>query len=103
MYCGKIVEKATVKQLFANPHHPYTVGLLASVPKLSDSHHHFVQIPDCVPHPMFKPTGCYFHPRCTHATEICQREMPPLRTVEDGRQIRCWNALDLKKGDADNE
>jgi len=46
MYCGKVVEKGTVKQLFSTPHHPYTVGLLASIPKLSDSHHHFVQIPD---------------------------------------------------------
>ena len=101
MYCGKIVEKGTVKQLFTNPHHPYTVGLLASVPKLSDSHHHFIQIPDCVPHPMFKPAGCYFHPRCTHATDICSKEMPPLVSVEDGRQIRCWNCLNQIKRGAD--
>jgi len=98
MYCGKVVEKGTVKQLFTNPHHPYTVGLLASVPKLSDTHHHFVQIPDCVPHPMFKPAGCYFHPRCTHAIDICSKEMPPLVSVEDGRQIRCWNCLNQMKG-----
>jgi len=101
MYCGKVVEKGTVKQLFSTPHHPYTVGLLASIPKLSDSHHHFVQIPDCVPHPMFKPAGCYFHPRCTHAIDICSKEMPPLVSVEDGRQIRCWNCLNQMKGESD--
>ena len=97
MYCGKIVEKASVKQLFENPHHPYTVGLLASVPKLSDTGHHFVQIPDCVPHPMFKPQGCYFHPRCTHATEKCTQKMPPLVKVDGNRLIRCWNMLNVKK------
>jgi len=98
MYCGKIVEKATVRQLFEKPHHPYSVGLLASVPKLTDTHHHFVQIPDCVPHPMFKPAGCYFHPRCEHATEKCTKVMPPLEKLADGREIRCWNPLNMEKG-----
>lgn len=102
MYSGKIVEKATVKQLFAAPHHPYTVGLLASVPKLSDNHRHFVQIPDSVPHPMFKPTGCYFHPRCSHATEQCTKEMPPLVNLKAGRQIRCWHCLNLLEGETES-
>jgi oligopeptide/dipeptide ABC transporter ATP-binding protein len=93
MYSGKIVEKATVRQLFLTPHHPYSVGLLASVPKLSDTHHHFVQIPDSVPHPMFKPTGCYFHPRCTYATERCKKEMPPLVPIQDDREIRCFHPV----------
>ncbi|MDP3131273.1 MAG: peptide ABC transporter ATP-binding protein, partial [Bacillota bacterium] len=98
MYCGKVVEKATVEQLFRTPHHPYTVGLLASVPTLADNHHHFIQIPDCVPHPMFKPAGCYFNPRCPHATDRCRTAMPPLETVEDGRQVRCWNRLNSPEG-----
>jgi peptide/nickel transport system ATP-binding protein len=100
MYCGKVVEKATVQQLFRTPHHPYTVGLLASVPTLADNHHHFIQIPDCVPHPMFKPSGCHFNPRCPNATDRCKTAMPPLETVEDGRQVRCWNRLNGSEGSA---
>ena len=96
MYSGKIVEKATVKQLFLSPYHPYSVGLLASVPKLSDTGHKFVQIPDSVPHPMFKPTGCYFHPRCEYATDQCKKEMPPLLDLEESRQVRCWHSLNDK-------
>ncbi len=91
MYAGKIVEKAPVLDVFKNPYHPYTAGLIGSVPKLSDTKHAFVQIPDAVPHPMFKPTGCYFHPRCAYASETCKAKMPPLETDPDGRQFRCWH------------
>lgn len=94
MYSGKIVEKGTIKQLFKSPQHPYTIGLLGSVPKLNQKYERFVQIPDTVPHPMFKPEGCYFHPRCNKATDICRSKMPALRTLGDGRQIRCFNVCD---------
>jgi oligopeptide/dipeptide ABC transporter ATP-binding protein len=94
MYSGKIVERGTIKQLFKNPLHPYTIGLLGSVPKLNEKYERFVQIPDSVPHPMFKPEGCYFHPRCNKATDICKTKMPVLRTFVDGRQIRCFNVCD---------
>lgn len=97
MYSGKIVEKAKVKDLFMNPHHPYTVGLMGSIPKLSDTSRHFVQIPDSVPHPMHKPTGCYFHPRCKFATEECKNKMPPLVKLADGRLIRCFHPVNLDK------
>ncbi len=99
MYCGKIVEKAKVEDLFLSPHHPYTEGLLGSIPRLSDTSRHFTQIPDCVPHPMYKPSGCYFHPRCKYATDICREKMPPLVTLKDGRLIRCFHPLNLEKED----
>lgn len=95
MYSGKIVEKAKVRELFLYPHHPYTIGLLGSIPKLSDEVHKFVQIPDAVPHPMFKPTGCYFHPRCSHATVKCSQVMPPLKTLLNGREIRCFHPQNI--------
>lgn len=90
MYSGKIVERATTKQLFTNPLHPYTKGLIASVAKMDDAKGEFVQIPDSLPNPMNKPKGCYFHPRCTYTMEKCKQCMPTLRTMEDGRQVRCW-------------
>lgn len=90
MYCGKIVEKASTYDLFKNPLHPYTQGLIASVAKMDDDKGEFVQIPDSLPNPMNKPQGCYFHPRCPYAMEKCRQQMPAMRTLENGRQIRCW-------------
>ena len=99
MYSGKIVEKAKVKDLFKEPHHPYTEGLLGSIPRLSDTTKHFVQIPDSVPHPMFKPTGCYFHPRCKYASDICKAKMPPLVRLDNGREIRCYHPINFNGGE----
>lgn len=93
MYSGKIVEWAAALELFTDPQHPYTQGLLASVPKLSDDKQAFVQIPDTVPHPMHKPDGCYFHPRCSHSSFRCEQHMPRLETLSKGRQVRCWHPL----------
>jgi oligopeptide/dipeptide ABC transporter ATP-binding protein len=95
MYAGKIVEKSPVAEIFKNPHHPYTWGLIQSVPKISDQKHKFVQIPDTVPHPMFKPTGCYFHPRCPYAKDKCKEQMPLLETLPNGRQYRCFYPIGL--------
>ena len=93
MYSGKIVEEAPLRQIFKNPHHPYTQGLLASVPKLDVCTTRFVQIPDQVPNPMHKPSGCYFHPRCSYCTEECRSCMPGLEDTEDGRKVRCHHPL----------
>lgn len=90
MYSGKIVERADKRALFQNPLHPYTQGLIASVAKMGDEKGTFVQIPDSLPNPIHKPNGCYFHPRCPHAMPCCREQMPPLRTIEGGRQLRCW-------------
>ena len=93
MYSGKIVEEAPLRQLFKEPHHPYTQGLLASVPKLDQCTTRFVQIPDQVPNPMHKPEGCYFHPRCSYCTEDCRHRMPRLTETEPGRFVRCHHPL----------
>ena len=98
MYSGKIVEEALTKDLFTKPHHPYTEALLGSIPKLSDTDKHFIQIPDTVPHPMHKPTGCYFHPRCKYAKDICKKEMPRLVKIDGNRSIRCHFPLNVEKG-----
>ena len=94
MYCGKIVEQSPAYELFKKPYHPYTRGLLGAIPKLSDERHVFVQIPDSVPNPMNKPKGCYFHPRCPHATEECRQKMPPLREISKGRKVRCFHCME---------
>ena len=94
MYCGKIVEQSPAYELFKKPYHPYTKGLLGAIPKLSDERHVFIQIPDSVPNPMNKPKGCYFHPRCPHATEECRQSMPPLREISKGRKVRCFHCME---------
>ena len=96
MYCGKIVERAKTRELFKNPLHPYTNGLLGSIARIDDDSKRFVQIPSSLPSPMHKPEGCYFHPRCAYATERCRQEMPPLEQLEGGRCIRCWNYKEIR-------
>jgi oligopeptide/dipeptide ABC transporter ATP-binding protein len=91
MYSGKIVERGSAQQIFKNPLHPYTIGLLKSVPRLSDTFEGFIQIPDTIPNPMMKPKGCYFHPRCEIAEDRCRKCMPELKTLDGDRGIRCWN------------
>ncbi len=93
MYSGKIVETAPLRQLFRQPRHPYTQGLLASVPKLDQCTTRFVQIPDQVPNPMHKPSGCYFHPRCSYCTEECKKCMPALAQEGENRKVRCHHPL----------
>lgn len=92
MYSGKIVEQGTVEQLFQRPLHPYTQGLINSVPSLEGSFgERFIQIPHAVPHPIKKPQGCYFHPRCDYATDQCRLAMPALEQAGENRAVRCWN------------
>lgn len=98
MYCGKIVEKGPTKELFQDPLHPYTKGLIGSVAKMEDEKGKFVQIPDSLPSPLHKPSGCYFHPRCPYRMEICKKKMPLMKTLENGRQIRCWMCEKEKHG-----
>lgn len=88
MYAGTIVEEGKTEELFANPRHPYTQGLLKSIPKLTGEG--ISQgIPGRIPSYLTPPPGCRFHPRCEYATKICVQERPPLIASENGRTIAC--------------
>jgi oligopeptide/dipeptide ABC transporter ATP-binding protein len=91
MYAGQIVEEAPTARLFANPSHPYTQGLFASVPRLRGPVERLNPIPGTVPPPAAWPTGCRFRPRCPKAFDKCQLE-PPLLDVEAQHRMRCWLA-----------
>lgn len=100
MYSGKVVEFADVKTLFNNPKHPYTVGLMNSIPQHDrDIEGDLSVIRGNVPSPAEMPTGCRFAPRCPFATELCKNELPALETDENGNQIRCWIYSDEWDGD----
>ena len=89
MYCGQIVEKGTVKDVFHHLLHPYTEGLLASIPRLSEDKDELNTIPGMVPSLYELPEGCRFHPRCPYATEQCRKSAPELIEVEPGHLCRC--------------
>lgn len=89
MYAGDIVETAKTKELFANPLHPYTQGLLASIPKLTGGAI-TMGIEGRIPDYLNPPIGCRFYPRCKDAMAICKREKPPFFDVDNGHQIACF-------------
>ncbi|MFH0926727.1 MAG: ABC transporter ATP-binding protein [bacterium] len=90
MYAGKIVEYTTVNELFNNPLHPYTQGLLNSIPKINSNQKRLVTIPGMVPGLVDLPDGCYFAPRCNHAKDICKKEYPEFREYKKKHQVACW-------------
>jgi peptide/nickel transport system ATP-binding protein/oligopeptide transport system ATP-binding protein len=90
MYTGKVVEHGTVLQVLKTPKHPYTVGLLNSIPSLGQKGTRLNVIPGTVPSPLNLPRGCPFAPRCPHVMAICREELPPLKTLDDGSAARCW-------------
>ncbi len=90
MYSGKLVESAPVKELFDNPKHPYTKGLLASIPSLDQDKERLYSIEGIVPNPFELPKGCYFEPRCEFATEKCKTKMPDVSDISDTHQVRCF-------------
>lgn len=90
MYAGKIVEKATVNQLFKNPAHPYTQGLLKAVPRLNAKKERLYAIEGMVPHFAEMPAGCSFHPRCPYAQQQCIERRPMLRQVGREHYAGCW-------------
>jgi peptide/nickel transport system ATP-binding protein len=92
MYAGRIVERATVAALFAEPQHPYTVGLLGSIPRLDIEQDRLAAIEGQVPNPLPPVTGCRFHPRCPFVIERCRREDPPLIDLGNGHESACWRA-----------
>ena len=90
MYAGKIVEMAPVEKLFATPSHPYTQGLIASVPKLGSGVKVLPSIPGSVPDLASMPTGCRFAPRCKYATDKCREQEPELLDISEDQKCRCW-------------
>ncbi|MCL0087859.1 ABC transporter ATP-binding protein [Dehalococcoidia bacterium] len=90
MYLGKIVEGSTVGNVFHNTKHPYTQGLMNSIPSLATKRDRLVPIEGVVPDPFEIPAGCGFEPRCPRAMGICRREIPPLKEVAPGHRAACW-------------
>ena len=92
MYAGEIVERAAVNELFANPQHPYTVGLLGSIPRLDRRTSHLATIEGMVPNMANLPAGCRFAARCPFVIDACLTAPPPLATVSPGHTSRCIRA-----------
>jgi oligopeptide transport system ATP-binding protein len=91
MYSGYVVEEAPVKELYANPRHPYTLGLLRSIPRLDETRKEKLQPIEGLPPDLIDlPVGCPFAPRCAYVREVCRAEMPKLEPVAPGHRIACW-------------
>ncbi|OYT51771.1 MAG: dipeptide/oligopeptide/nickel ABC transporter ATP-binding protein [Desulfurococcales archaeon ex4484_204] len=89
MYAGKIVEIGSSEQVFNNPYHPYTKGLLNSIPRIRHKEK-ITWIPGVPPDLRAPPPGCRFHPRCPYAMDVCRREEPEMKAVEPGHYVACW-------------
>jgi peptide/nickel transport system ATP-binding protein len=94
LYCGRIVEEAPTKTLFKSSCHPYTRGLLASLPKGKKGTVELYTIPGQLPNPLYHPQGCHFAPRCDHKTARCE-EVPPMEWVGEDHRVRCWRWKDM--------
>jgi peptide/nickel transport system ATP-binding protein len=109
MYAGRKVEEAPVGALFERPRHPYTLGLLKSIPRLDQEHvarrERLAEIPGTVPSLHDEPVGCTFAPRCAYATDICREQYPPLEIKADAHWAACWHSdrLALQAGAPVNE
>ena len=98
MYCGRVVEKANVYDLFQNPSHPYTEGLLASIPKMGEQVDELESIPGNVPNPKYMPKGCKFAPRCKYAQDRCMEEEPTFYDVGGGHLSKCFRCQKQEGG-----
>jgi peptide/nickel transport system ATP-binding protein len=97
MYVGKLVEMASTEELFHRPRHPYTAALMAAVPvadpRVQSGN---VELKGDVPSPANPPSGCYFHPRCAHAAEVCRTEPPDFREINPGHFVACHRAEEIQ-------
>ncbi len=99
MYAGRVVESGAARQLFDHPAHPYTRGLLGSIPTLkTDRNQPLHAIEGAVPSPGGLPAGCSFAPRCPLCIPACEAAMPELVDIAPGHQVRCIRALDASRG-----
>jgi oligopeptide/dipeptide ABC transporter ATP-binding protein len=91
MYAGKIIERGTSREIYGNPRHPYTIGLLASVPRLDEARkEQLTPIEGMPPDLIALPAGCSFRARCKFAIDKCATEIPPLVEVSEGHTAACW-------------
>ena len=112
MYCGQVVEQTSARTIFTDcpTSHPYTEGLMYSIPRIDNITHKLEPIPGVVPHPLALPKGCKFAPRCKYATQKCLDEEPELLEVTPGQKVRCFypakevrNSAEHKKAVVNNE
>ena len=92
MYAGRVVERAGTAALFADPQHPYTVGLMAAIPRINTAVGRLATIPGSVPPPWAALSGCRFASRCPLATDQCRAEDPPMTEISAGHAVACWRA-----------
>jgi peptide/nickel transport system ATP-binding protein/oligopeptide transport system ATP-binding protein len=92
MYAGRVVERGTAKDIFEDPQHPYTIGLLGSVPRIEEDRERLLSIEGSVPPPFAFPRGCRFNPRCPFAIRACTEIDPPLRELSPGHRAACIRA-----------
>jgi peptide/nickel transport system ATP-binding protein len=92
MYAGQVIERCASARLFAEPQHPYTIGLLGSIPRLHLQQERLSAIEGFVPDAAAFPEGCRFHPRCPFAVDKCRSEIPPLLQIQDDHYAACWRA-----------
>lgn len=98
MYAGKIVEEGLVRNVFKKPMHPYTHGLLNSIPHLDSEEELLHVIKGTVPNLLYLPEGCRFNPRCPNASETCRKEQPQLTSTSDGHKVSCWHPITVARG-----
>jgi len=98
MYAGRIVERADVFDLYRQPGHPYTKGLLESIPRLDQKGQQLAAIGGLPPNLMRIPSGCAFNPRCKFAQDVCREDRPELRLVAPGRESACHFAEEVLNG-----
>lgn len=96
MYVGRIVEIGRSEDIFKNPKHPYSEGLISLIPKTFKKTNLDAIMPGSVADASKLPSGCYFHPRCPYAKDICKKEYPPMQEYENGQKAACHFDLDLK-------
>ncbi len=92
MYCGRVVESCSVEAIFSRPAHPYTEGLLRSIPSSNNDGHRLYQIPGTVPSPLERQAGCAFHDRCPKRMPICRTDRPPLFRISENQSAACFAA-----------
>jgi oligopeptide/dipeptide ABC transporter ATP-binding protein len=95
MYASHIVECGSVREIFYSPRHPYTLGLLSSIPAYHKPKSRLTIIPGQVPRPTHYPTGCNFQSRCEFATEHCINQQPELVALDEGHSVACWNSSNV--------